>query len=262
MHRKWVKTVFLCGTFMFWGCTTVDSARIDRLDKRLAAVEQGQRKRPPVKKGDKKRGTNNETDARYAILEKRLDAQAKELADLQKELAFILPMLTNAESASGDGQLIVADETERPGEGATAVGEGRGVARIPSLDDKERLAAGELYREAYESLAQGFFGEALELFNRFIEGYPRHEFADNSQFWIGECYFRQKKYESAARAFLEVELLFPEGNRVGDALLHGAICRIRLGQRVEARALLERVISEHPLTDAETRARELIGQIQ
>ena len=248
----------MCGTFMFGGCTTVDSSRIDRLDERLAAVEQGQRKRTPVKRGN----NNNEPDARYAILEKRLDAQAKELAELRKELAFILPVLTTMESDSGEGQLIVGDETERTGDEAAADRERRGVNRIPSLDDEARLLAGELYREAYESLAQEFYGEAVELFDRFIEGYPEHEFADNALFWIGECYFRQRQYESAARAFLKVEILYPKGNRVADALLHGALCRIKLGQRVEARALLERIIGEHPLTDAEARARELIAQIE
>jgi len=38
-------------------------------------------------------------------------------------------------------------------------------------------------------------------FVEFIKRFPKHDLADNAQYWIGEGYYAQKKYEPALTAY-------------------------------------------------------------
>ena len=48
--------------------------------------------------------------------------------------------------------------------------------------------------------------------------YPDHKLAGNAQYWIGECYYSQKRFAEAAEEFAKVEKLFPASPKVPAAL--------------------------------------------
>jgi TolA-binding protein len=62
----------------------------------------------------------------------------------------------------------------------------------------------ELYNGAYSKLSTGDFKGSREAFKRFLELFPQTEYSDNAQFWIGESYYREKRYEEAIVEFEEV----------------------------------------------------------
>ena len=87
---------------------------------------------------------------------------------------------------------------------------------------------------------------AIAAFHDFIKRWPRHEFADNAQYWIGEAFYDQKNYDHALTEFRATIDKYPHGNKVPDALLKIGYCYFALGQDDRARGLLEQVISIYP----------------
>ena len=76
-----------------------------------------------------------------------------------------------------------------------------------------------LYRQALDALHAGDHTTALGGFQKFLVHFPRHDYDDNAQYWIGECYYGLKQYKAAVREFRRVVERYPRGNKVPDAML-------------------------------------------
>jgi tol-pal system protein YbgF len=107
----------------------------------------------------------------------------------------------------------------------------------------------ELYNGAYSKLSKGDFKASREEFKKFLELFPQTEYSDNAQFWIGESYYREKRYEEAIIEFEEVIKKYPQGNKVPDAQLKQAFSFIALNDTNSAKLLLGKIISQYPDSD-------------
>jgi tol-pal system protein YbgF len=105
-----------------------------------------------------------------------------------------------------------------------------GSSHVSRDDSAEALR---LYRKAYESLRAGKHEEAAQDFREFLRAYPASDLADNSQYWLGECYYDRKDFAQAVREFRRVIERYPSGNKVPDALLKVGFSYLSLGS-VEA----------------------------
>ena len=110
-------------------------------------------------------------------------------------------------------------------------------------------AAGEDYRAAVELVKAGKSDEAIAALHAFLQKYPRHDYADNAQYWLGETYYAQKDYQHALAEFRATIETYPRGNKVPDALLKVGFCYQSLGQAEKAKAVLEQVVSLYPKTE-------------
>src|SRR5439155_9233799 len=84
----------------------------------------------------------------------------------------------------------------------------------------------------------------------FIKQHPTHDFADNAQYWLGECYYDQKDYPTAMREFRRVVEKYPQGNKVPDALLKVAFVHLALGSTEVGRQTLEQIVRSYPHHEA------------
>ena len=109
--------------------------------------------------------------------------------------------------------------------------------------------AGEDYRAAVELVKAGKTDEAIAALHAFLQKYPRHDYADNAQYWLGETYYAQKDYQHALAEFRATIETYPRGNKVPDALLKVGFCYQSLGQPDKAKAVLEQVVSLYPKTE-------------
>lgn len=48
------------------------------------------------------------------------------------------------------------------------------------------------YRNAVEMVKAGKYEPAVAALRAFLEKYPRHDYADNAQYWLGEAFYAQK----------------------------------------------------------------------
>jgi len=109
--------------------------------------------------------------------------------------------------------------------------------------------AAEDYRAAVELVKSGKHDEAVSALHAFLQHYPRHDYADNAQYWLGETFYAQKDYQHALAEFRATIETYPRGNKVPDALLKVGFCYASLGQADKAKAVLEQVVNLYPKTE-------------
>jgi tol-pal system protein YbgF len=105
------------------------------------------------------------------------------------------------------------------------------------------------YRGAVDLVKASKYDAAIPALRAFMQRYPRHEYADNAQYWIGEAFYAQRDYPHALAEFRATVELYPRGNKVPDALLKVGYCYAALGQGDKARAVLEQVVSLYPKSE-------------
>ncbi len=119
----------------------------------------------------------------------------------------------------------------------------------------------EAYKKAYDLYSKGNIDEAQKEFKRFLEAYPKSKYAENAHFWLGECYFSQKKYEDAILEYDEVIKKYPKGNKVPDALYRQGMAFLEMKDTTNAKLILKEVVRRFPQTDQATRARKKLKEL-
>ncbi len=174
--------------------------------------------------------------------------------------------LDNAAAQPDDGgfqgQVLVPPSQQDAGEEYVQPG---AAAQPPASDDAIETvslqpgAATEtpesLYERSNESLLRRQFAEAEAGFSTFLQKYPEHSLSGSAQYWLGETYYAQNDYKSAAANFLQGYKKYPTSRRAPDSLLKLGISLNRLGQGEQACAAFAAVSAEYPkAVDARKRA--------
>ncbi|OPZ54206.1 MAG: tol-pal system protein YbgF [Deltaproteobacteria bacterium ADurb.BinA014] len=118
------------------------------------------------------------------------------------------------------------------------------------------------YSKAYQSFKEGNYSKARTEFQHFLSTYPNSEYSDNAQFWIGECYFFEKKYEQAILEYEKVIKNYPGGSRIAYALLKQGLSFMNLGDKTSSKLLLQQVIKDYPNTNQARIARAKLQEIK
>ena len=132
------------------------------------------------------------------------------------------------------------------------------LSRTIPLSQEEYLAE---YKAALVSFDNYEYDKALQIFEKLILSNPDNELADNSQYWLGECYYGIKNYE---RSLLEFEKVFtfPNNNKMDAAQLKLGICYLRLGNKKSAMEEFSRLALLYPDSEYVTIANNLMDKIQ
>jgi tol-pal system protein YbgF len=133
-----------------------------------------------------------------------------------------------------------------------------------NVDDSANLSQdpGDLYNKAMNFMKNSKTEDAERAFADFIVKFPQSDLADNAQYWIGECFYSQKKFQEAREGFSAVQQHFPFGNKVPDAIYKEALCAGELGKIDERTALLKQLIENYPYSEASLKAESLLSQIE
>jgi len=135
---------------------------------------------------------------------------------------------------------------------------GVSAAKDPAKkQDKEKA-----YSAAYQIFKEGNYDKARTEFKIFLAAYPNSEYSDNAQFWVGECYFFEQKYEPAILEYEKVTKNYPNGNKVPYALLKQGISFLKLGDKTSSKLLLQQVIKNYPNTSQARIARSNLQEIK
>lgn len=113
-----------------------------------------------------------------------------------------------------------------------------------------------LYAGALAQYSGRNYQQATSQFKEFVAAYPDHKLAGNAQYWIGECYYSQKKFTEAAEEFAAVEKTYPSSHKVPAALLKKGLSLAELRQMPEARAALQRIVERYGQSEEAAKAKE------
>ena len=185
----------------------------------------------------------NAGDGKLDDLMHRLDALDARIAAIEQSRG----PLTGTQAAGGEAAAAVAPTPGGP-EGPLA-----GVP-IPA-------SAPEEYRDGIELLRRGDNGGAIQKLREFLRKSPKSDLADDAQYWIGEAYFANRDYNRAILEFNEVLLRYPKGDKVPAALLRQAMAFAELGDKVDARLVLQKLVSEHGDSPEAEKGRQKLAEL-
>jgi tol-pal system protein YbgF len=114
----------------------------------------------------------------------------------------------------------------------------------------------QLYDSSYGDYIKGNYDLARQGFEEYVKTYPDTELSDNAQYWIGECYYVQRKFPDAIGAFEKVIELYPKGDKAPAASLKKAYSLLE-GKNNEAGIReLRTLMQRYPNSDSAQLARE------
>jgi tol-pal system protein YbgF len=296
--RRYLPILFFIALLSVTGCATTNDLRrvrsdlnrqIQETNEKIAAVEQGfaplrdeiagvrseiakttQEAIQPLR-GSQAEGRAEMTDIREQLQQIRgtADGLRKELSsasaktgkreDEEKVLREKLDNLTFKINFIENFLGIGKNEEPAPAEKA-----GKQPPAAPTMEaaGKGRTDKESLYAAAYELFKEAKYEKSREAFENFLKQYPDTEFSDNAQFWVGECYYFEKKYEKAIVEYEKVTKNFPEGNKVPYALLKQGLSFLKLGDKVSGKLLLQQVAKDYPNTSQARIARAKLLEIK
>lgn len=123
------------------------------------------------------------------------------------------------------------------------------------------LSPQEVYNMAYSDYLKGNFQLAIDGFKIYLEQFPESPVVDNALYWIGECYFSQKKYKEAIEQFNELILSYPDGDKTPAAYLKKGLSLMELGKKEEALSVFKLLISKYPFEEETKIAQQKIKEL-
>ena len=117
------------------------------------------------------------------------------------------------------------------------------------------------YDDAVRSFVETQYDDAIQYFRDFIHGNSTSAYADDAQYWIGESYLRKGVYQNAIKEFNQVVLRYGSGDRSAPALLKLAKIFSKIGDQVDARLSLQKLVNRYPGTPEASEATSLLQQM-
>jgi tol-pal system protein YbgF len=103
-----------------------------------------------------------------------------------------------------------------------------------------------LFERSNEALLRRQFPDAADGFRKLLDTYPDHSLAGSAQYWLGETFYAQGDFRTAAQNFLAGYQKYPKSRRAPDSLLKLGLSLNKLGQKDQACASFTSVAAEYP----------------
>jgi tol-pal system protein YbgF len=182
-----------------------------------------------------------EPDSIYAV-----DGAGEQTAGVQ-DLTKGRNAAAQADDGGFQGQVVdpavTADADANTGNASAGDSNSNGIEQV-SLQPADTPES--LYKRSDEALLRRQFPEAEQGFRDFISKYPDHSLTGSAQYWLGETFYVQGDYRTAAQNFLAGYQKYPKSRRAPDSLLKLGLALNKLGQKSQACAALGNVSSEFP----------------
>jgi len=168
-----------------------------------------------------------------------------------------------------DARIAAIEQSRGPAAGAqtTGVAAPAEVAPTPAVPEgplasvQVPASAPAEYRDGLELLRRGDNSGAIQKLREFLRKSPKSDLADDAQYWIGEAYYANRDYNRAILEFNEVLLRYPKGDKVPAALLRQAMAFAELGDKVDARLVLQKLVSEHGDSPEAEKGRQKLAEL-
>ena len=143
--------------------------------------------------------------------------------------------------------------------GAKVEGQGVGAAEAPGAPKNDVEAA---YNACYKTFKEGQYVKAREEFVTFLKQHPKTAYSDNAQFWVGETWYVEEKYERAIVEYEKVVKDYPSGDKVPYALLKQGMAFQKLGDKASARIVYNQIIKKYPNTNQARVAKAKLSELK
>ena len=104
------------------------------------------------------------------------------------------------------------------------------------------------YQAAFDFLKNEKYDSAALAFQQFLVVFPESQLADNAQYWLAESYYAGEQFEIALEQFSIVTNKYPRSRKVPDAMLKIGYCYYEISNYENAIKYLNQVIEDFPDT--------------
>jgi len=205
--------------------------------------------------------------------QQRIPAQSQILLDKLESMSLQLVNVSEEIIAIKRASLLPSQKPEKKPESQQA--ETTPPEKKPKEEKKEEeleeetpappsamLSPAEVFNMAYSDYRNGNFELAIDGFKMYKEQFPESPLVDDSVYWIGECYFSQKKYEEAIEQFNDLILNHPRGDKIPAAYLKKGLSLVELGKKEEALSVFKLLVSKFPLEEETKIAQQKIKELK
>ncbi|MBI3066627.1 MAG: tol-pal system protein YbgF [Deltaproteobacteria bacterium] len=137
----------------------------------------------------------------------------------------------------------------------------KALAELPPSEAAPEVVVGESeavrrdYEAARRALEKKDYKLAVGRFKEFLKKHAKSKLAVNAQYWLGECHYALREFDQAIIEFDAVRRKYPQGDKVPAALLKQGYAFAELGEKVNARLILQEVVEKYPRSSEAAKAK-------
>lgn len=220
---------------------------------------------------------------RVSILEKKVDSTANEILqiytqvkNMSEQLKFLQKSVLEFKENSDAGMQKIATLNDKIAELTSTLSRiyeevQKEKAEVATVAPEKREKTGEekyiysqpqqIYYAAYSDYIKGNYSLAIAGFRQYLERFKDSPFAENAQYWIGECYYSQKDYENAIKEFDFLIVTYPKADKIPSAYLKKGYALLEMMRIEEGKKILRDLISKFPFSEEAKLAEEKLRRI-
>jgi tol-pal system protein YbgF len=116
------------------------------------------------------------------------------------------------------------------------------------------------YNRALDDYYNREYDLAIDKFSQIIAKYPRNTLADNSQYWMAECYYGLENFPRALEEFRKV-FSYSDTEKDDDAQLKLGFCYAQMGDATQAVTEFRKLLNLYPDSEFAPVARTKIAEL-
>jgi tol-pal system protein YbgF len=189
------------------------------------------------------------------VVREKVDETNVRLSSLSQELEALrvaMPQPAVADAAA-------AGSAPPPDGDAAAAAPATAPSPLPAASPG--MSPQRLYDTAWADYTAGQWTLAIQGFETYLRTFPKSDLADEAQYYIGDTYFNDSKFEQAVAAYDRVIANYANGNMVPQAYYKRGLAYERLGQGDRARQSYDVVTKNYPDSDAGRLARQAVDRL-
>jgi tol-pal system protein YbgF len=227
-------------------------AKVDQLEQEMKALK-GKLEEDEVKR----------RQAAEAQKNVGVDGIKTQIADLATRIESLSTQMTPRGQAKAQQPADPKSDQQAKAAAAQPAAPAPAAAPTPEQAQKNAEDTKKLYDTGYNLYRQGKYPEARQAFEDYLKAFPDTPLSDNAWFWIGEAFYNEGQYEKAILTYDKIVREFQKGDKIPSALLKQAFAFDALGDQLDAKILLKKLIKEHPDSEQAAVARrklEVLGE--
>jgi tol-pal system protein YbgF len=118
-----------------------------------------------------------------------------------------------------------------------------------------------MYDTAWSDYANGQWELAIQGFEAYVKAFPRSEFADDAQFYVGQTHYADGAFEEAIQAFEQVFRSYPNGDIIPEVSYKRGLALDRLGEIERAQQAFQLVVEDYPDSSMATLAQQALDRL-
>lgn len=154
---------------------------------------------------------------------------------------------------SGEGS---QDPATPPSAGA------HGAPSAPSAGPPISVEAATLYESAMGQFQKGEIEMAIEAFKLYLTKYPDSSYVPNAMFYLGESFYKTRKYQQAMENYRRLLMKYPESESAPEALFKLGMCFLQLSDIPSAKQAFNRVVESYPYSEAAKSAQAELKKLE